>query len=58
MTDEEAAEWQERLRAAVAATLRARAAKREERADHLRRRRYGKAALHAIKLNHLRKEKP
>lgn len=54
MTEEEAAEWQERLRAAVAATLRARAARKAFRDDHTERRKHGKAALHRIKLARLR----
>ena len=51
-TDEE---WRRRLEAAIAETLRKRAAKRDERADHLERRRHGKAKLHAIKLARLRR---
>lgn len=50
MTEEEEQEWRERLKAAVEKTLRTRAEKKAERADHLRRRKYGKAAYHRSKL--------
>jgi hypothetical protein len=56
MTEEEAEEWRERLRAAVEKTVRERAARRDERAEHQRRRKYAKATLHARKLAHFRQQ--
>jgi len=50
MTEEEAQEWRERLQRAVAETLRKRAERKAFRADHLRNRKYGKAAYHRAKL--------
>jgi hypothetical protein len=50
MTEDEEREWQERLRAAVEATLRKRASRARFRAERTEARRYGKAAYHAAKL--------
>jgi hypothetical protein len=54
MTETEEQEWKERLADMVAAAQRKQEAKRAARADHLRRRKYGKATLHAAKLARLR----
>jgi len=57
MTEEELQEWQERLRAAVAETLRKRAARAAYRAERATARAYGLQARHHAKLNRP-KDKP
>lgn len=47
-------DWDERLRAAVEATLRKRAAKRAERAEFKRRRDYGLVQRYALKTARIR----
>lgn len=51
MTEQEHAEWQERLRAAVADTIRRRAARRQQHQDFAAARAYGLQQRHARKLN-------
>lgn len=50
MTPTEEREWQERLRTAVAETLRLRAARVAQRAEFAQRRRHGLVQRHAQKL--------
>lgn len=58
MTEQERAEWEERLQAAVAETVRRRLARRKLREQLDAARAYGLTQRHARKLNRNRKDRP